>query len=177
MSILFFKALHIVGFVSWFAGVFYLVRLFVYHKEALDEGNTKMTQQYHIMESRLFYIITQPAMVITWIAGLAMLYIYGWEWFKLNLWMHYKLLLLLLLTVYNFWMQRTIKRLKNGFVQTSSFQYRLLNEVPTLLLIAIVFLAVYRSAFSLLYGIGALLTLGVVLFVAAKLYAKARKRE
>lgn len=177
MWLLFFKALHIVGFVAWFAGIFYLVRLFVYHREALEEENTAMTGQYQLMERRLYYIITQPAMIVTWISGLAMLYLYGWDWFTSNLWMHYKLGLLVLLTIYHFWMQSTMHRLAKSHVGPTSFQYRLLNELPTILLVLIVFLAVFRSAFSLWYGVLTFLGLGVIFFVAAKLYKKKRKSQ
>ena len=172
MTFLFFKALHIVGFVAWFAGMFYLVRLFVYHREEQEKASSSapLLDQYALMEWRLFYIITHPAMILTWLAGLVMLYLYGWEWFTLNTWMHFKLGLLFLLTIYHFWMQRTIKQLKKGGYDGSSFSFRLLNEVPTLMLIAIVFLAIFKSAFSLLYGVAALLVLGITFFLAARWY-------
>jgi putative membrane protein len=99
-----------------------------------------------------------------------MLYLYGWAWFTLNIWMHFKLGLLFLLTAYHFWMQRTIKQLKKGGYDGSSFSFRLLNEVPTLMLIAIVFLAIFKSAFSLLYGVAALVILGITFFLAARWY-------
>jgi len=177
MTFLFFKALHIVGFVAWFAGMFYLVRLFVYHREEQEkeDSNATLLDQYALMEWRLFYIITHPAMFLTWLAGLVMLYLYGWEWFTLNIWMHFKLGLLFLLTAYHFWMQRTIKRLKSGHYQVSSFRFRLLNEVPTLMLIAIVFLAIFKSTFSLLYGVAALVVLGFTFFLAARWYEGKRE--
>ena len=177
MTFLFFKALHIVGFVAWFAGMFYLVRLFVYHREEQEKENpnTTLLDQYALMEWRLFYIITHPAMFLTWLAGLVMLYLYGWAWFTLNIWMHFKLGLLFLLTAYHFWMQRTIRRLKSGNYEVSSFRFRLLNEVPTLMLIAIVFLAIFKSTFSLLYGVAALVVLGFTFFLAARWYQSRRE--
>jgi putative membrane protein len=176
MWLSFFKALHIVGFVAWFAGIFYLVRLFVYHKEALesDEVQTVLLSQYELMEKRLFYIITHPAMFLTWFSGLMMLYLYGWDWFKINIWLHYKIGLLILLTVYHFWMQSSMKKLSSNTINTSSFGFRLLNELPTILLVLIVFIAVFRSSFSLLYGLLSFLGLGVIFFVAAKLYKSRR---
>jgi putative membrane protein len=170
MTFLFFKALHIVGFVAWFAGIFYLVRLFVYHREEQEKEQPSkvLLDQYALMEWRLFYIITHPAMFLTWIAGLVMLYLYGWDWFTLNIWMHFKLGLLFVLTAYHFWMQRRMQRLKTDTDSVSSFRFRLLNEVPTLLLIAIVFLAIFKSGFSLLYGLAALIVLGVTFFLAAR---------
>lgn len=173
----FFKALHIIGFVAWFAGIFYLVRLFVYHKEALEEGERpeRLIEQYQLMEKRLFYIITHPAMFITWLAGLSMLYINGWDWFTFNIWMHFKLGLLILLTLYHFWMRSTMRKLVKEKPEITSFQFRLLNELPTIFLVLIVFLAVFRSSFSLLYGLLTFLGLGVIFFIAARLY-KAKRR-
>ena len=179
MWLSFFKALHIVGFVAWFAGIFYLVRLFVYHKEALENESEQgvLISQYQLMEKRLFYIITQPAMFLTWFSGLMMLYLYGWDWFTANIWMHYKLGLLILLTTYHFWMQSSMKKLSVNTIHISSFRYRLLNEVPTILLVLIVFIAVFRSSFSLLYGVLTFLGMGIVFFVAAKIYKYRRSSQ
>ena len=86
-----FKALHIVGFVAWFAGMFYLVRMFVYHREAQDDEQPKrdiLTQQFNRMEWRVYKINCNPAMMLTWICGLSMLYLNGLEWLKVNPWMY-----------------------------------------------------------------------------------------
>ncbi|MFK7931939.1 MAG: CopD family protein, partial [Saprospiraceae bacterium] len=98
MLILYAKVIHIIGFVAWFAGLFYLVRMFVYNVEADDKPKNKkkiLQDQYHIMQWRVYKIIVNPAMMITWTAGLTMLYLHGMEWFKVNFWMHSKLLLLI----------------------------------------------------------------------------------
>lgn len=146
--LLLFKTLHIIGFVSWFAGLFYLVRLFVYHVEAfeLDEPTRSvLTRQYHLMERRLYGIITQPAMWLTWVAGLSMVAWHGTAWLASNAWLHVKLLLVVLLTAYHLSCRRLIQQLAHGRRPLSSYGLRLYNEVPTLLLTAIVALAVFRQ--------------------------------
>jgi putative membrane protein len=174
----FFKALHIIGFVSWFAGLFYLVRLFVYHREAWDRGETDMEgtilrKQYHIMESRLYQIIQTPALVLTLIGGIAMLIITP-SWLAMP-WMHLKLGLLLLLIIYHFSCGRQVAALAKRATGISSFGYRLYNEVPTLLLIAIVMLAVWKNLNGLWIGLATLTLLGFLFFIAAKLYKRKRK--
>lgn len=173
---LFFKALHIVGFVSWFAGIFYLVRLFVYHREAWDMPDTEssiLRKQYHIMEGRLYAIIQTPAMVITLIGGFGMLSVnYTWLY---SGWMQLKLALVLVLIAYHFLCARYIKMLQTKKTSWSSFGFRIFNELPTLLLISIVMLAVWKSLSGLWLGIILLLVLGLLFFIAAKLYKAKRK--
>ena len=173
-----FKALHIIGFVSWFAGIFYIVRLFVYHKEAWekdDEASTILRKQYEIMEGRLFSIIQTPAMIITFIGGIGMLIINS-AWLS-QPWMHIKLALVLLLTVYHFSCSRQIKKLKENKGGLSSFGYRLYNELPTLVLIAVVMLAVWKSLEGLWLGLAVLLLMGILFFVVAKLYKRKREKS
>lgn len=172
----FFKALHIIGFVSWFSGIFYIVRLFVYHREAWDMEDPKgkiLRAQYTIMEGRLFYIIQTPAMFLTLIGGTGMLLIQP-NWLQMP-WMHLKLLLLFVLLGYHFSCARLIKKLQNGSSGLSSFNYRLYNELPTLMLIAIVMLAVWKNLNGLWLGLGVLLCLSILFFVAAKLYKAKRE--
>ena len=170
------KAFHIIGFVSWFAGLFYLVRLFVYHAEAFQRPANEqevLIRQYGIMESRLYSIITTPAMIFTVICGVGMLVINpvllqaGW--------MHIKLTLLILLIVYHFYCGATIRKFQEGKVTTKPFHFRLLNEAPTLLLISIAMLAVLKNQLNPLYMLLCLILLGLFFFIAAKLYK--RKRE
>lgn len=171
-----FKALHIIGFVSWFAGIFYIVRLFVYHKEAWeknDEASSILRKQYEVMEGRLYSIIQTPAMVLTYIGGIGMLLINS-GWLQ-QPWMHVKLSLVLLLTAYHFSCSRQMKKLRENQTGISSFGYRLYNELPTLVLIAIVMLAVWKSLEGLWLGLAVLLGMGLLFFVVAKLYK--RKRE
>lgn len=175
-----FKVFHIIGFVSWFAGLFYLVRIFVYHREAFDKPSHErevLVPQFQLMEQRVYRIILTPAMMITWICGIAMLHINGGEWFKANSWMHVKLLLLVLLSGYHGYCGKLIKRLKAEKVSLNSYQYRLLNELPTLFLLAIVMLAVFRNTLSAFTYIGVVIGFGVLLFLAVNMYKKSRKKQ
>ncbi len=178
MLYFFFKALHIIGFVSWFAGIFYIVRLFVYHREAWDKNDAAspiLRKQYTLMEGRLYSIIQTPAMLITWVGGIGMLSLNS-IWLQ-QPWMHVKLTLVVLLTLYHFSCARQLNKLKTSPSGITSFGYRLYNELPTLLLIAIVMLAVWKNLQGLWLGVGLLLALGILFFVAAKLYKKSREVE
>ncbi len=175
---LFFKALHFIGFVSWFAGIFYIVRLFVYHREAWDKGDeasTILRKQYEIMESRLMNIIQTPAMIMTLTGGITMLIINP-NWLSQG-WMHLKLSLVFILMVYHFSCMRQMKKLRTHRTNFSSFGYRLYNELPTLILIAIVMLAVWKNLQGLWLGLALLLGLGVLFFVVAKVYKHKRERK
>jgi protoporphyrinogen IX oxidase len=177
--LLLFKSLHIVGFVAWFGGLFYLVRIFVYHREAFDKSDidrSVLIPQYKIMEDRVYRIICNPGMMITWACGLIMLYIYGIEWLKVNYWMHAKLVLLVGLTGYHLYCKTIIKQLSNRVSRMDSFQYRLFNEVPTLFLLSIVLLAVFRNLLDFGIAFVGVLLFGVTLFVFARLYKKQRKQ-
>ncbi|RMF21886.1 MAG: TIGR00701 family protein, partial [Bacteroidetes bacterium] len=165
-------------FVAWFAGLFYLVRMFVYHVEAQQAASPRreiLSAQFSLMERRVYRIICTPALVLTWIFGLSMLWLHGLEWFRANLWMHHKLALLLLLTGYHFWCGRLIPRLQQGAVPFTSFQFRLLNELPTLFLVFIVFLAVLRDSLHPLKLLAGVTGFGVGLFLIARWYKKRRE--
>jgi protoporphyrinogen IX oxidase len=178
--LLLFKSLHIVGFVAWFAGLFYLVRMFVYHREAQDAAQPErdiLSRQFHLMEKRVYKIICNPAMMLTWTCGLIMLYLHGWEWLMVNSWMHLKLVLLVGLTAYQLWCKKTIEKLAAGNFSIPSFRWRLLNEVPTLFLLAIALLAVYRNALD--FGLAFLGIIGfmILLVMGARAYRKVREKN
>ena len=178
--LLLFKALHIIGFTAWFGGMFYLVRILVYKREAYDKAQPEqgiLLAQYKIMSDRVYRIICNPGMMLTWTFGLTLLYLHGWEWFKVNTWMHVKLLLLVALTAYQLYCKKLIGQLNSGVQTISSFQFRLLNEVPTLFLLSIVLLAVFRN--TLLFGMAVIgvLLFGVILFLFARLYKKQRRQD
>lgn len=177
----FFKAMHIVGFVAWFAGLFYLVRMFVYHVEAEAKPQPDrdiLKAQLLLMEQRVFSIICNPALAITWMFGLGMLYLYGWNWILGNgSWMFTKLVLLLILSIYHFWSGSLIRKLEHGQMPFSSFQFRLLNEVPTLLLVSIVLLAVYRNTLDFARAFFGILLFGILLYIGAKLYRRQRTKN
>ena len=138
--ILYFKALHIFGFVAWFAGLFYLVRMFVYHVEAgaKPEPDRGILQaQFTLMQNRVYKIICNVAAVLTWSCGIAMIYLYGWDWFVLNTWLHVKLVLLFILTGYHLYCKIIIGKLERGEEVMSAFGFRLFNEVPSILLLTL----------------------------------------
>ena len=129
--LLLFKSLHIVGFVAWFAGLFYLVRIFVYHTEAMakpEPAQSILIQEFNVMQWRVYKIICNPAMMLTWFCGLAMLYIHGLEWLKTNPWMQLKLLLLTGLLAYHLHAKKIIRQLEIGKKPFSAYQFRLWNE-------------------------------------------------
>jgi putative membrane protein len=185
----FFKALHVVGFVSWFAGLFYLARLFVYMVEADERPAAErslLQAQFTLMSRRLYSIITNPAMMITWLAGLGMLAVdlAGLQpraYFSTGTpgWLHLKLLLLVFLTLYHLRCKQLVAQLEAGQRPFDAWQLRLFNEVPTLLLVAIAFVAVYGKMGTLNYGY---LLLGVAIFVGlvyagAKAYRRRRMAD
>ncbi len=178
MALFYLKALHIVGFVSWFAGLFYLVRMFVYHEEALDKPEPEQSilkKQFNIMQWRVYKIICNPAMMITFIGGLGMLYLNP-EYLKMG-WMHLKLSLVFALLAYHLYCKSVIRKLEKGIRLYTSFQYRLLNEVPTLFLVSIVLLAVLKNGLNTLYAFLGVIAFGLVLYIATKLYKRSREQR
>jgi len=180
MAILVLKTIHIIGFVAWFAGLFYLVRMFVYHTDAYDEEAPKrgiLTAQFELMESRVYKIICTPAMVITWGCGLAMLYMYGYEWFKVNTWMHFKLLPLVMLSGYQAICKRWMQQLRVGKTKYSSQQFRLFNEFPTVMLFIIVPIAVFRNNTNPIILLVSIVAIVALLIIFTKLYKSIRARN
>ncbi|MBK8701692.1 MAG: CopD family protein [Saprospiraceae bacterium] len=177
MVILLLKTIHVIGFVSWFAAIFYLGRLFVYHKEAIEANNADsrvLIAQYNIMEWRVYRIIMTPAMLITWICGVIIIFMYGYEWFKLNHWLHFKILFLLVLTGYHGYSKGVIRKIQGNQLTLSSMGFRFFNEVPTVLLILITSLAVFRNNTNPLYLTATTLGIIALLIVFTLLYKKIR---
>jgi putative membrane protein len=167
------KAIHIIGFISWFAGLFYLVRLFIYHAEARDkpEAERKVLQaQLEAMAARLWKIITVPAMVATLAAGITMVV----QLWPVETWLHYKFGWLLALVAYTLWCGRIRRRQAAATLRWTSGRLRMFNEVATVLMAAIVFLAVFRSELSALWGALGLVGLGVALMVGIRVYRRIR---
>lgn len=138
--IIWLKALHLISMVAWFAGLFYLPRLFVYHAEATDAVGIA---RFKIMERRLYRGIMTPAMLATLIFGGSMLYL-GWPLYKTMGWLHLKLLLIVLLIGYHHVCGALLKKFARDANAHSSKYYRWFNEIPTVLLVGIVVLAVIR---------------------------------
>lgn len=176
MNYLWFKAFHIVGIVVWFAGLFYMVRLFVYHVEANERpepDRTILQKQYQIMEKRLYSIITTPGMVLTVVMAAAML-IVAPDLLK-ETWLHIKLTLVALLIGYHHYCARLMKQMAAGKFTWGSQQLRWLNEVPTIFLVVIVLLAIFKN--QLPTDLTAWGVLGMVIAFAAVIQLYARKRR
>jgi protoporphyrinogen IX oxidase len=176
MAYLFCKALHVVGFVSWFAGLFYIVRLFIYHVEAgarPEPERRVLHEQFTIMERRLWLAITVPAMVLTlgFGGGLAWYYLSAVS-LRAAPWLAVKLLLVAVLLVYHHVCGRIRKQLAEGRCRWTSPRLRLWNELATLLLVAIVMLAVFKTLFNAVWGTLALICFGIGLGVAVRLVRK-----
>jgi len=133
------KSIHIIAVISWMAGMLYLPRLFVYHAE--NEGNTTLTDTFKVMERRLLRFIMTPAMIVSWIFGLAMMISAGWTKAP---WMHAKLLLVVVLSGVHGWLSVCVKRFASDQNQKTARYFRFVNEIPTVLMIAIVFLVVLK---------------------------------
>ncbi|WP_193198550.1 protoporphyrinogen oxidase HemJ [Nostoc sp. MG11] len=178
MAYSWYKAFHIVGFVVWFAGLFYLVRLFIYHVEANQEpepARTILKNQYQIMEKRLYSIITTPGMFLTIAMAIGLLSTEP-DVLKEG-WLHIKLLFVAILIGYHHYCARLIKQLAADECRWSGQQLRALNEAPTVMLVVIVLLAVFKN--NLPTDITAWGIFGLIIFMAVtiQLYAKKRKRD
>ena len=138
---LLFKSLHLISVISWMAGLLYLPRLFVYHSET--KNNTELKQTFHLMEKRLFFYIMNPAMLLSWFLGFLLLHTIGWESFT-YLWLQLKLTMVFLLTFYHFFLLYCLRHLGLGKNKYSPKFYRLINEVPTVFLISIIFVVVFK---------------------------------
>jgi putative membrane protein len=171
------KSLHIIFVVSWFAGLFYMVRLFIYHTEANTKTEAEKTilhQQFNLMQWRLWYIITTPAMILTVLFGTFML-LANLALLQLP-WMHLKLGFVAILLVYHFICQGLMNKLKTGTSKWTSGHLRLWNEVATLLLVAIVFLVELQSTLGWIGGIVGFFGTGIALMLGIRLYKKYRKQ-
>lgn len=171
MTYLYLKAIHIIFVVSWMAGLFYIVRLFIYHVEANDrpapERNV-LQRQFEIMQHKLWYIITTPAMVLSVLAGIGMIWINP-DLLMVN-WMLVKLGFVLGLLIYHFICQNIINQLKRGVFTWTSTQLRFWNELATIFLVAIVFTVILKSAVDWIYGLAGLILFSIIIMTAVKIY-------
>ncbi len=173
---LWFKTLHIVGVVVWFAGLFYLVRLFIYHVEAEDlepDLSLAFKNQYGLMEKRLANIITTPGMVVAVTMAIGLLVAQP-SWLQQG-WMHAKLGFVAALLVYHWFCYRLMGQLQDGSCQWSGKQLRALNELPTLLLVIVVMLVVFKTQFPT--SAATWFIVGLVVFMAASIQFYARWRR
>ena len=138
---LLFKSVHLIAVISWMVGLLYLPRIFVYHVENLNDQNTCLV--FKVMERKLFFYIMTPAMIVTWLFGLILIYILGFD-ILFTLWIKLKLLFVILLTFYHFYLARCLNDFKLEQNRKTSKFFRIMNEVPTILLVLIVFVVIFK---------------------------------
>ena len=138
---LLFKSLHLISVISWMAGLLYLPRIFVYHAE--NNSEIKTSDVFKVMEKKLFYYIMTPAMVLSWLFGLLLIHSIGFEQLG-QTWMLLKLVFILILTLYHFYLGIILRQFKIDMNTHSHKFYRFINEIPTILLILIVFVVIFK---------------------------------
>lgn len=174
----YFKALHIIFIVTWFAGLFYIVRLFIYHTEAEQKAEPErsiLQSQFKIMEKRLWYGITWPSMFLTLVFGGSLLWVN--PIFLSHAYFILKLAFVGALILYHFQCHVFFKQLQNNEVKSTSFKLRIWNEIATIFLVAIVFLIVLRSNTGFIWGMLGIVVFAVTLMIAIKLYKKSRMKK
>ena len=169
------KALHVIFIVTWFSGLFYIVRLFIYNREAADKPEPEksiLQRQFSIMIRRLWLGITWPSAVLTLVFGGWMLYIYG----RMPGWLTLKLVFVAGLYLYHFSLQHIYSTQQKGIFKYSSQQLRIWNEVATIFLLSIVMLVVVKESMSLVWGITGLAVFIIILMSAIKIYKHLREK-
>ena len=178
MDISYIKALHIIFVVTWFAGLFYIIRLFIYHVEAEDKEEPAkeiLQTQYKLMAKRLWYIITWPSAVLASFFAFWMLIKY--PSYLEQPWMLVKLSFVLALYFYHGSCQKIFNELQNDIIKYSSFKLRIWNEVATIILFAIVFLVTLKSAINWIWGVVGIILFGILLMLGIKLYKRIRSKK
>ena len=140
-SYLLLKSLHLIAVISWIVGLLYLPRIFVYHVENLKKLNTSSI--FETMEKELFFYIMMPAMILAWVFGLILIFMLGFDILSTS-WIKLKLLFVFLLTFYHFYLSHCLNNLRLGKNTKTSKFFRIINEVPTILLILIVFVVIFK---------------------------------
>lgn len=168
------KALHIIFIVTWFSGMFYIVRLFIYNTEAQGKELLEkqiLTKQFNIMINRLWFIITWPSAILTLIFGGWMAYLYG----SIPTWLWVKLAMVAGLYAYHFTLHKIYKDQANGIFRYTSQQLRMWNEVSTIFLFAIVMLVSVKQGMSVVWGLSGLVAFMAILLAAIRIYKGLRK--
>lgn len=173
---LYLKSLHLIFIITWFAGLFYIVRLFVYQIEASQKDSPEkeiLGKQLKIMASRLWYIITWPSMILALVFGTVLLILMpGW---LSEPWMHVKLAFVVILIIYNIKCQQIFTQLQNDIVKYSSNYMRLFNEVPTIILFSVVFLVILKDGVNWIYGTIGIIAFSMLLMIGYKWYKRIRE--
>ena len=136
---LLFKAIHIISVIAWMAGLLYLPRLFVYHSDTKIKDNKDSSETFKVMERRLYRIIMNPSIALVWITGLYLFHLSGFE-----TWLMIKTLLVIFMTIYHIFLGQCLRRFAEGKNKFSQRFFRIINEIPTLIMIVIVFLVVFQ---------------------------------
>jgi putative membrane protein len=178
MSFLYIKALHIIFVITWFSGLFYIVRLFIYHAEAEKKTSPEkeiLQKQYKLMSKRLWYIITWPSAILASVFAFWLLY-ENPAYLKMP-WMHVKLTFVLALYIYQGICHKIFIQLQNDIVKYSSFKLRIWNEVATIILFSIVFLVVLKSAINWIWGVVGIVLFSFILMFGIRLYKRIRNKN
>ena len=141
---LLFKSIHLIAVISWMAGLLYLPRIFVYHSEAVQNNKSQdLIETFKVMERRLLVYIMNPAMIVSWIFGVLLIHTIGMDNFG-SIWLQLKLAFVIILTIYHFFLFQCLKKFVENRNTYSSKFYRIINEIPTVLLIGIVLVVVFK---------------------------------
>lgn len=178
MEYLYIKSLHLIFVITWFAGLFYIPRLFIYHIEAQEKPQPDkdiLGKQLKIMTRRLWYIITWPSAVLATIFAIWLL-ILNPAWLS-DAWMHVKLVFVLLLFIYHGKTHQIFKQQQQGIFKWSSNQMRIFNEGATLILFSVVFLVILKNAFNWIFGVIGIFVLALLLMLGIKLYKRIRQKK
>jgi putative membrane protein len=178
MDYLYVKALHIIFVVTWFAGLFYIPRLFIYQTEAedkLEPAKSILQTQFKLMSKRLWYIITWPSAILASIFGIWLIYLNP-VWLE-QPWMLVKLAFVLALYFYHGFCQNIYNKLQKDIIKYSTFKLRIFNEISTIILFAVVFLVTVKSAISWVWGVVGILLFGVLIMLGIKLYKRIREKR
>ena len=178
MDFLYVKALHIIFVVTWFAGLFYIPRLFIYQTEAekkLEPAKEILQTQYKLMSKRLWYIITWPSAILASVFAFWMLI--QNPYYLSEPWMLVKLAFVLALYFYHGFCHNIFKKLQNNVIKYSAFKLRIFNEISTIILFAVVFLVTVKSAINWIWGVVGIILFGILMMLGIKLYKKIREKN
>ncbi len=172
------KSLHLIFVITWFAGLFYIPRLFIYHIEAQEKPSPDkeiLSNQLKVMAKRLWYIITWPSAILATLFAVWLLFLIP-EWLSQG-WMHVKLLFVVLLIAYHLKTHQIFKQLQKDVIKYSSNFMRIWNEGATIILFAVVFLVILKNTINWIFGVLGIVVLGILLMLGIKLYKRIREKN
>lgn len=172
------KALHLIFVITWFAGLFYIVRLFVYHTEAKDKPEPEQSiliKQYQLMQHRLWFIITWPSAILATLFAIWLL-ILNPDLLQMG-WMHIKLFFVIMLWLYHLKCHQIIMQLQKNITKNSSQFFRMWNEIATLILFSVIFLVILKNSFNWIFGVIGLFALAILLMIGIKFYKRIREKK